>query len=529
MIQYMKKTVKLLIMLVMIQMFSACNESFFEDSNPTGSFDEQSYWKSESDVKSWMAGIYNGTLQTLGRNYLLWGEARSDNFYPNIYGGSTWQYELLQPTNGVNDWTNLYSVISRCNMGLENIERVPNITEANIKIYKGQMYAMRALMYFYAIRVWGDVPLITKTWDGGADTRFNLRTPIATIKSELLEKDLEQALALLPIDVKSVTSSANCFYFNKAAVLALRTDVDLWFGNYQRVIDDSQAIDDMKIYSLVTNPTDWRNIFLTPDVSKESIFTLNWQYSNNGANPYGALVGGDGTNPTVWVSKETFALMLRDKKDVRFWGVLDTLEIFNASGPMGGSNKNPITTDAIHYSIGTAKCGHKITKFWNMTAGVYGFTSVSANSCEYKLPIYRYADVVLNRALALNKRNAAGDAQAAIDIVNRIRQRTGNRVVADLANYPVKDGYGVNSRERLILDERQVEFYGEGKRWFDLRRSGDDVFYAAMDEHIFEIQNVHGFTMEGFLKDGRNLFPLHQSVFSSNPLLVGHQNPPYSE
>jgi hypothetical protein len=508
-------------MLTMMQSFTACNESYF-DNDPIGSFDEQSYWKSESDVKSWIAGTYNGVLQTLGDNYILWGEARSDNFYPNIYGGSTWQYELLQPTNGACSWNELYSVINRCNMGLENIDRVSGITEANKNNYRGQMYAIRAWMYYYAIRVWGDVPMITQTWDGGEDTRYNARTAVEIIHSEVIEKDLANAVELLP-------KGSNCFCFNKAGALALRTDVDLWFGNYQRVIDDSQTIKDMATYALATNITEWRNIFLTPETSKESIFTLHWDLTNNGANPYGAQLGGDGKNPMVYVSNAEFDIMLRDKKDVRFWGVLDTMEIFNASGSMGGSNKTPITTAAIVYNIGTATCGIRVMKFNQLDVNTYKFTTVTAATNAYKLPIYRYADVLLNRALALNKRNESGDAQEAIDIVNAIRIRCGNTVVAQLADYPVKDGYGADSRERLILDERQVEFYGEGKRWFDLRRAGDEILYAAMNPHLKTIQMVHGFPLEGFLPDGRKLFPLHKNVFSSNPKLVGQQNPPYSE
>lgn len=506
---------------------SSCSESFF-DNDPIGSFDEQSFWKNESHVRSWIAGTYSGIQQTLGDNYILWGESRSDNFLPTIYGGDTYQYNLLMPDNSSCNWSNLYAVISRCNMGLENIDRVPDIPEANLKIYKGQLYAVRALMYFYAIRVWGDVPLLLHSWDGSAVTRYNPRTPVATIRAEAIEKDLEQALELLPHTVQTVLTAGDCFYFTQGAARALRMDVDMWFkDNYQRVIDDSQAIDDLKKYSLVANQTDWRKIFLSPADSKESIFTLFWDlYTINGTNPYGAQMGTEGKNPMFWVSNEVFNIMLRDKNDVRFWGVLDTMDIYNASQ---GANKQPITEGAIRYFVGTATHGHRVMKFSEMTAGAYGFVIISASKCEYKLPIYRYADVLLMRAEALNKRNNPGDAEEAIDIVNKIRKRCGNRIVADIADYPVKDGFGANSRERLILDERQVEFYGEGKRWFDLRRSSDDILYTAMDNHMYIQQNVKGDPMIGFPKDGRILWPLHRSVFSANPMLVGHQNPPYSE
>lgn len=508
--------------------FNSCSDSYF-DVNPIGGFDESSYWKQESDIKSWIAGIYSGVQATLGSNYLHWGESRSDNFLPaTVYGGKVYQTELLTADNTACEWKNLYAVISRCNMGLENIDRVTSVSEANMKIYKGQMYAIRAWMYFYAIRVWGDVPMILQTWDGSVETKFNPRTPVDTIKAKVLEKDLEQAIDLLPVDVATVFTDGNSFFFNQASVRALRMDIDLWFrDNYQRVIDDADEIELLKKYSLVTTTADWKKIFTTPDLSKETILTLHWgDWSVNGVNPYGALIGNAGKNPMFWVSNEVFDIMMRDKNDVRFWGVLDTLVLYNDNK---GANKQPITSAAIQFFDGTPTCGHRIAKFDEMNSSLpYGFVEAVANNCEYKLPIYRYADVLLMRAEALNNRNNAGDAEEVIMIINKIRNRCGNRVVADIADYPVQLGWSALSRERLILDERQIEFYGEGKRWFDLRRSGE-LFYAAMDEHLKIQQNYYGQSMIGFPRDGRELWPLARAVFSSNPLMVGHQNPPYSE
>lgn len=156
----------------------------------------------------------------------------------------------------------------------------------------------------------------------------------------------------------------------------------------------------------------------------------------------------------------------------------------------------------------------------------------------------RTADALLLKAEALNMLDHPQDA---LDIVNQVRQRAGNTRVALLEDYPVKEGYPYTyiddpnvpgaqietmSRQRLILDERQIEFYGEGKRWFDLRRTG--YVKEAMDEHLMIAQEANGEELLGFelgvaSGEGRLLFPLHNSVFSSNPHMIGKQNPPYSE
>jgi hypothetical protein len=498
-------------------MFNACDDDYFT-KNPQGNLNVNGYWNTEADIKSWMAGTYSGIQQTLGENLIYWGEARSDDFYPTIYGGDQWQFNAVLPTSGQCSWENLYKVIARCNGGLENIDRVKNVPEANMPLYKGQLYAIRAFMYFYAIRVWGDVPLILQTWDGTASTKYNPRTPISEIKTQI-QKDIDMAVELLIPDVSAVTSgNANCFYFNKSGALALKMDIHLWFKEYQPVVDASQFIMDTKRYSLVTSQSEWRDIFLKPNVSKETIFTMDWLYPENDRNPYGALLSASDKNPTFCVSHEVFGLMLRgDKKDVRFWGVIDTLKIYNDIG------KVPIDISAI--VIGSYIRGDKVNKFYEMTANTYGFTAKGQGQCDFKLPIYRYADVLLMRAEALNKLDRG---QEALDIVNDIRKRCGNDDVADISFYTVQDGYAVNSRERCILEERQVEFYGEGKRWFDLRRTGE-IFYTVMNYHLINLQNYRGLDPIGFPANGRELFPLYYQVFAANPLLVGHQNPPYSE
>ena len=143
-------------------------------------------------------------------------------------------------------------------------------------------------------------------------------------------------------------------------------------------------------------------------------------------------------------------------------------------------------------------------------------------NCEIKLPIYRLADVLLLRAEALNK---TGDTTGALRIVNQIRGRVG--YFADAASeVQISDQDGI---EALILKERQLEFFGEGKRWFDLIRT--DRLMEVMDPIIRERQQSAGSPVTGFTKEdeGRKYFPIYYQEFEANPALRGDQNPPYSE
>ncbi|ULT46650.1 RagB/SusD family nutrient uptake outer membrane protein [Niabella defluvii] len=101
-----------------------------------------------------------------------------------------------------------------------------------------------------------------------------------------------------------------------------------------------------------------------------------------------------------------------------------------------------------------------------------GFTFQGNTDCSAAIPIYRFADVMLLRAEALAH---TGKYQEALDIVNNIRKRVGYTVTAKLSDYTDDLTAGI---ENTILNERQLELLGEGKRWFDLCRIGKIYDYS---------------------------------------------------
>ena len=78
-------------------------------------------------------------------------------------------------------------------MAIKYYPNIPSILESEYGPYIAQAYAMRALMYFYIIRVWGDAPLTTTVWDGELSSMELPRTSVAEIKSQILS-DIENAI-----------------------------------------------------------------------------------------------------------------------------------------------------------------------------------------------------------------------------------------------------------------------------------------------------------------------------------------------
>jgi hypothetical protein len=143
-----------------------------------------------------------------------------------------------------------------------------------------------------------------------------------------------------------------------------------------------------------------------------------------------------------------------------------------------------------------------------------GTFTMSGTEWAYKPPVYRYADVLLLYAEALNR---IGDKEGAFSVLNQLRAARGGKI-EDAYEYPEDFGNTALSAEKLIYDERQLEFYGEGKRWFDLMRV--DWGIEVVDEHVKYLQERAGVEALGFTNPKRMYWPVNQDVINANTNIV---------
>jgi hypothetical protein len=129
--------------------------------------------------------------------------------------------------------------------------------------------------------------------------------------------------------------------------------------------------------------------------------------------------------------------------------------------------------------------------------------------------VLRYADVLLMLAEAQNE---LGNASAALPFVNSVRRRAGLSGLPETITQP---------ELRLAIEkERQVEFFAEGHRWFDLVRTGRAI--TVMNRH-FEVYKDDNFETgtNSMISDYELLFPLPFSEVQLNPDKLA-QNPGYN-
>ncbi len=109
--------------------------------------------------------------------------------------------------------------------------------------------------------------------------------------------------------------------------------------------------------------------------------------------------------------------------------------------------------------------------------------------------IYRYAETLLNAAELLLA--TGGSASEAADYVNEVRERAG---LDKLASVTVDD----------ILNERHLEFCGEGKRYFDLVRTGKAASVLVPDNYQYRTNSW---------TPNKKHIPLPQSELDADPTL----------
>jgi hypothetical protein len=82
------------------------------------------------------------------------------------------------------------------------------------------------------------------------------------------------------------------------------------------------------------------------------------------------------------------------------------------------------------------------------------------NNTDDNFPVYRYSEVLLFLAEALNEQNKPDQAK---DYLNEVRHRAGLESTLATTQSEMRDA---------IIQERRVELAFENKRWIDLVRSG---------------------------------------------------------
>ncbi len=451
---------RLIILGVALIGLSSCIDSLL-DKKPISSFSSESFYQNQAQAKAGVYGIYNSLQSVMHTNFSFWGEGRADNVKIKHAGETTFlQNNTLTASISSADWTALYTLISRANYAIANIPKVfpENNSTANQLI--GQAKALRALAYFYMVRIWGDVPLILEPYTQAGDNVFVSRENAETVLDQV-EEDLKFAAANC---VDKFGNTTDRIMFNKGGANGLLTQVYMWRKKYNEAIVTANLVIANPLYSLVTDMTAWGKMF-TDSYSTESVFEVGYNDTQtNGLRVLYAIGSDAHYTPSAK---------------------------FMASFEPGDMRRGYIYDE-------TQADPKAIWKYLGK-----GVSDAVSTPSKQNIILIRLADIMMLKAEALVKLGGSANISDALKLLEPIRKRAG--VVPNLlTEAQAISMYG--SVENAILHERSIELCYEGHRWFDLVRTG---------KAISTMQPING------LSDVRNLlWPISTSTIDKNPNIV---------
>lgn len=408
--------------ITVLTLFFSC-DSFVEVDLPKSQLTRPAVFESSATANAAVTDIYSkmrdqGPLSgtSVGITSLLGNYADELQSFSSPGDASVIFYTnaLLASNASVeNFWNAAYNQIYSANAIIEGLENSTKLSIADKNSLRGESLFVRALIHFYLVNLYGDVPYITTT-DYLANKKTYKNSSDANYK--LIINDLEEAITLLPATYKNSERTRP----NKFAASSMLARVYLYNKKWAESANAaSSVLNAISDYQLETP----LNTF-----TKKSRETI-WQFqpSRIGKNTDEASTFTFVTGPPPM-----FALTM---------GLVNSFELSDlrkSTWIKRVTNQSQIWYHAYKYKLNTN----------------------TSESLEYSI-VFRLAEQHLIRAEA---RANQGDLIGAKEDLNMIRKRAG------LTDTPA------NSQGEIlqaILQERQLELFTEfGHRFFDLKRSG---------------------------------------------------------
>lgn len=551
---------------------------------PSNEITEEQFWEDRTDLESGIRGCWKQFIsQDIMERMVVWGECRSDNFDLMTESWDDMKDLMnanLLETNSLFSWSAFYKTINFCNKVLQYgplvVERDKSFTSEDWKPVEAEMKALRALNYFYLVRTFREIPFEFNPIGSEHDVKEHSgRQFMAEVVLDSIINDVE---AVKDNGMRQYTNELdNKGRFTRESIYTLLADMYLWraaknaspdsvakYGSksqddYQKVIEYCDAVLDMYMerydrdnpmgggtssennenpYHLIRMNANGGTQDVVDDVydeifvqknSRESILELQFDGStnrntclynyrdNNGLyrhrdNNTGLLQASAPCQTVTRNIDNTSGLF--SQSDIRRWQSLVYTEAGQRVYSIGKYTYQSITHDNLEdNSKGTEN------------------TFISTGSFNSNWIIYRLSDVLLMKAEAITRLDAptTEQLQDAFNCVTMILYRSNPSVTTDRDKLSFTDYQEPSQLFDLVMRERRREFFGEGKRWFDLVRMAEhDGTTTNMLTLLLTKYATNTNAVRAKLASMNSLYsPVYENELKVNPNL--HQNPAWEK
>lgn len=396
-------------------------------------------------------------------------------------------------------WRELYEGIANANLAIDKISNIPQpFDETDRTLWLGHTHFLRAFHYFYLVRLWGEVPLITDPiYTNASPDMFPVRSSVQSVYDVIVaDLLLAESSGLPESDVTGKASLgavkallANVYLTMAGAPLNLGTEY------YQLAADKANEVITGNQYDLFNTYNELHERANKNRV--EHIFMAQYSVAANIDNGMQPLF-----HPNI--------------KDMSAYGTeigttVPTVAFYNSFEP---GDRRTINQEGYFYTsyfrggdgeVYDLNAPYIFKHFDRVANGFPGTTGSSRSDLNW--PLLRFAEVLLTFAEAQNE--VSGPTQESLDAVKRIRDRAG------LAT-PTLGSITQPEFRELIWRERWHELCFEGITWFDMLRLRK-VYNEATDSFVDFIGATlsTGITLE----ERHLLLPLPAADFRNNPNL----------
>ena len=491
---------------------SSCSD--FLEENPKSNFSQENYFQNINQAKTAVDGAYERLRAW--QSYDGYGEAPWVTLdllcgHATTLGQSTYNNSYIRHSAGTNSpsfkniWEGFYEGIADCNMCITGIQQVSGDTKSLL----GEVHALRALYYFYLVRLYGDIPLIVEPVASDSENLYPERTAQEQIfESILSDLKIAEESGLPNTDqtgrvslglVKTIM--ADVYQYMAGAPLNKGKEYyKLAYEKAKEVLDNSYCESpNSPAYNAASATNAWYSLFdsyekLHDDTNRnkgELIFQI--QYKE-----------GITTNQITSLIVPTMKQIIKIHDE--FGALMPTWDFYNTyeNGDKRVEEKQMFFT----------KDGHRDDKNNIIEFGspaLYKYYDIDGalvtGQCDINFTLYRLPEVMFIYAESYTQANGAPD-QLSYDLVNAIRSR---------ANLAPISGLSKDDFLQAVWKERIHELCFENKDYFDIQRT-----HKAFNVKTNRYENYDGFANENGITFTEKylLWPIPSTETDANPKLL---------
>lgn len=440
----------------------------FDPRDSVGTYARQFLMNVYSYLPNHFAGVSNNALHEAGTDDAVYRYPGST--IENFVNGRWTAWNMPDDV-----WSRNYTAIRRANLFLAKIDTVPLKTAGLKDQWKAEARFLRAMFYFELVKRWGGVPLLGNAVYDLEDKVDFARNSYEECVQYIVSECEAVKNTLVP---ENTIADGDWGRITRTGAMALKARTLLYAASplnnttndvakWQQAAQAAKDIIDLGYHALATNFT----TLFTTRRDKEIILAYQAATSNTLETNYGPI-GYSGTGTGAGLMNPTQNLVdafpMKNGK-----AITESGSGYDPQAPY--ANRDPRLAATILYNTATwlnrpvelytggrdyegSQTGYYLRKFLGSFTTSAGYSATNHNAI-----LFRYAEILLNYAEALNEANAAPpeEAYAAIE---SIRKRAG------LSPFAIARGMDQQDFRTLLQNERRTELAFEGHRFWDIRR-----------------------------------------------------------